>query len=67
LTPDGKRELGRVDTDAAGAFFIVLDPGDYLVTALSRGSLFPRAHPVLATVGPGGATDVMIALDSGIR
>jgi hypothetical protein len=67
LTPEGSREVGRVDTDAMGAFSIALDPGDYLVSALVGGNLLPRGNPVPATVGPAGVTNVTIALDRGIR
>ena len=67
LTSDGSREVGRVDTDPLGAFSIPLSPGDYLVTALFRGSLAPRGYPILTTVGPAATTTLTIALDSGIR
>lgn len=67
LTATDSREVGRVDTDANGAFSVALDPGKYIVEILRTASLYPRGNPVPVTVGASGLTPVRIALDSGIR
>ena len=55
-----------VDTDAQGRFELSLEPGTYEVSIVSESSP-PFAKPQTVTVDPGSFTEIVVAVDTGIR
>lgn len=53
--------------DGNGAFSANLEPGDYIVTATPATSGFPLARSVRVHVEAGVVTQIILALDTGIR
>jgi hypothetical protein len=55
-----------VETDAQGRFELPLEPGTYEVSIVSESSP-PFAKPQTVTVDPGSFTEIVVAVDTGIR
>lgn len=65
-TPDGD-VVDEVPTGAGGRFEIQLEPGDYVVAAVTESGRLPTAASREVTVPERGWAEVMLVVDTGIR
>lgn len=59
--------VDEVRSDAGGRFEIALDPGDYVVVAVTDAGRLPMAAPQEVVVPQGGWIEVTLVVDTGIR
>jgi hypothetical protein len=66
-TTAGGDVVDEVRSDAGGRFEIALDPGDYVVVAVTDAGRLPMATPLEVMVPHGGWIEVTLVVDTGIR
>jgi hypothetical protein len=66
-TTAGGDVVDEVRSDAGGRFEIALDPGDYVVVAVTDAGRLPMATPQEVVVPHGGWIEVTLVVDTGIR
>lgn len=65
-TTDGD-VLDEVPTGVDGRFEVTLEPGDYVVMAVTEADRLPMAAPQEITIGEGEWVELTLVVDTGIR